>query len=159
VVGRREYLLKLERNLMLGSGRWVADFVESFWSQPVGDVTFDLIVRGGMRPQGFALSKIVALLTTPNYQVACFAHSGGAELKRLPGVLRAVRTYMKDNQLAWAWLVIPHQGGLPSKVRARVEKDDARELGIALVDLTTQEIVASRSYVGRRMGRFVRCFK
>lgn len=159
MLSTREYLLKLERNLMVGSGRWVADFVESFWNHPVGDVTFDLLIRGGMRPKGFVVSRVVALLTTPNYQVACFGYTGDPELKRLPSVLRAVRNYMQDHQVEWAWLVIPHEGEFPSKVRARVEKNDLRELGIALVDLTTQEIVASRSYVGRRMSRFVRCFK
>ena len=159
MLSTREYLLKLERSLMTGGGRWVADFVESFWDYPVGDTTFDFLIRGGMRPKGFAISKVVALLTTPNYQVACFAHSGGPELKRLPSMLRAMRSYMQDHELEWSWLVIPHEGGVPPKVKARVEKNDVRELGIALVDLTTEEIVASRSYVGRRMSRIVKCFK
>lgn len=159
MLSTREYLLKLERNLMVGSGRWVADFVESFWDYPIGDVTFSLLVRGGMRARGFAVSKVVALLTTPDYQVACFAYSGDPELKRLSNVQRAVHSYMQNQKLEWAWLVIPHEGECSAKARARVEEEDRRELGIALVDLTTQEIVASRSYVGRRMSRFIKCFK
>ena len=159
MLSTREYLLKLERNLMVGSGRWVADFRESWWDYSAGDVIFDLLIRGGMRPKGFVVSKVVAWLTTPDYQVACFGYAGHPEPRKLPSVLRAIRNYMQDHQVEWAWLVVPHEGGVPDKVRARVEKNNLRELGIALVDLTTQEIVASRSYVGRRMSRFIRCFK
>lgn len=27
----KDYLVKLEKNLMVGGGRWIADFNESFW--------------------------------------------------------------------------------------------------------------------------------
>jgi hypothetical protein len=155
----REYLLKLEHNLMLGGGRWVADFVESFWDYPIGDVTFGMFIRGGMRPKGLALSKLVALITMPDYRVTCFAYVGDPDLKRLSVVLKAVRHHMKDQEIEWSWLVIPGESAFSPQARAAVEKDDTRELGIALVDLSAQEIIASRSYVGRRMGRFIGCFK
>jgi len=156
MLGRREYLLRLEQSLMLGSGRWVADFVESFWDCTADGVTFDLLVRGGMRARGFAVSRVVALLTTPDYRVACFAYSGDRELS---AVLQTTRGYMQERQLEWAWLVIIREGAFPARLRAQVERDDRRELGIALVNLATQEIVTSRSYVGRRMDRFIRCFR
>lgn len=144
---------------MAGSGRWVADFVESFWDHPAGDMTFDMLVRGGMRAKGFVVSKIVATLTTPNYQVACCVHSNDSELKGLSRVVHAVRNYMAEQELEWAWLVIPRQAGISARARSRVERNDERDLGIALVDLASQEIVASRSYVGRRMSRFITCFR
>ena len=84
----REYLLKLERNLMVGSGRWVADFTESFWDYPLGDIVFDMAVTATVRPKGFFLSRVAAWLTTPNYYVACFVYSGDPGLKSLNEVLR-----------------------------------------------------------------------
>jgi hypothetical protein len=159
MLSTREYLLKLEYNLMLGGGRWVADFIESFWDYPVGDVTFGLFIRGGMRPKGFALSKLAAAITMPNYRVACFGYAGDSELRRLSTILNAMRRYMKEQETQWSWLVIPGESTFSPQTRATVEKNDTRELGIALVDLSAQEVITNRSYVGRRMGRFVRCFK
>jgi hypothetical protein len=40
-----------------------------------------------------------------------------------------------------------------------VQNTSIREIGIALVDLSSQEIVNSESHWGRRMIRFIRCFK
>jgi len=158
MLSTREYMLRLERDLMVGAGRWVADFVESFWGYRLGDVTFDLYVRGGMRPKGFALSRLVATLTLPNYRAACYVFAGDGELKRLPALIKALRRDMEQQETKWSWLVIPAEGAFSPQARASVEGNTASELGIALVDLAAQEIVTSSSYVGRRMGRFVRCF-
>jgi hypothetical protein len=159
MLSTREYLLKLERNLMVGGGRWVADFSESFWDYPLGDVTFAMFIRGGMRPKGLALSRFVAFITVPNYRVACFAYAGDPSLKRLPAAIKAARRCMEGQEIEWSWLVFPGEGAFSPQARARIEKNDARELGIALVDLSAQEIVTSRSYVGRRMSRFINCFR
>jgi hypothetical protein len=154
-----DYLLALERNLMTGSGRWVADFNESFWEYPLEAVAFDMFITATMRPKGFFLSRVAAWLTTPNYYVACFAHSKDPTLKRLNETLRTIGAFLKQQEYAWAWLVIPHEGPFSRKAMSMVENTKIREIGIALVDVSSQEIVSSDSHWGRRMVRFVRCFE
>ena len=155
----KDYLLRLEDNLMLGGGKWVADFNESFWEYPLGDLVFDMFITATVRHKGFFLSKFVGWLTTPNYHVACFAYSKDPELKRLHEILTTISRLLKKEDLAWAWLVIPHEGSFSRKVKAMVERNDNREIGIALVDLSSQEIINAQSYWARRMTRFIKCFK
>jgi hypothetical protein len=159
MLSTREYILKLERDLMVGSGRWVADFVESFWGYDVDGVLFDLFVHGGMRPQGYALSRLVARFAMPDYLAACFVHTAPPDLAKLSTILKAVRRHMKDRELQWSWLVLPGEQPFTSDARSRVEKNNVKELGIALVDLSSEDVVTNGSYPGRRMARFVRCFK
>lgn len=154
-----DYLVRLENNLMLGSGRWVADFTESFWKYPMGDVVFDMFVTATMRPKGFFLSRVAAWLTTPNYYVACFAYSQDPELKHLHQVLNTISTFLKQQEFAWAWLVVPHEGPFSRKAESMVQSTALREIGIALVDLSSQEVVNSESHVGRGLVKVVRCFK
>jgi len=155
----KDYLLKLEDNLMLGGGRWVADFNESFWEYPLGDLVFDMFITATVRHKGFFLSKFVGWLTTPNYHVACFAYSKDPELKRLHEILTTISRLLKKEDLAWAWLVIPHEGSFSRKARAMVERNDSKEIGIALVDLSSQEIIKGASFWSAKMPRFIKCFK
>ena len=155
MLSTREYLLRLEQNLMLGSGRWVADFNESFWDYTVNDVTFAMLVSGGMRPKGFALSKIASVFLMPDYHAACFAYTDDPGLKRLPSVHQAVERYMKDDKVNWSWVVVSHEGAFSQQARANVERNESQNVGIALVDLQAGEIITNRSYIGRRMGRYV----
>ncbi len=155
----RDYLLKLEDNLMVGGGRWVADFNESFWDYSMGDLVFDMFIAATVRPKGFFLSRVAAWLTTPNYYVACFAYSKDPGLKRLHELLATISKFLKEEEFAWAWLVIPHEGSFSAKARAIVEHNDSREIGIALVDLDSQEIISAPSYWGRTMTRFIKCFR
>ena len=154
-----DYLVRLEDNLMLGSARWTADFTESFWEYPMGDVVFDMFVTATVRPKGFFLSKVAAWLTTPNYYVACFAYSQDPELKQLHPVLNTIATFLKQQEFAWAWLVVPQEGPFSRKAKSKVQSTTLREIGIALVDLSSQEVVNSESHVGRRLVKIVRCFK
>jgi hypothetical protein len=154
----RNYLVKLEHNLMVGGGRWVADFNESFWEYPLGDLVFDMFIRAKVRPSGFTLSRWVAWLNIPNYYVACFAQSKHPELKHLYEMRRTISKFLEEEEFAWAWLVIPHEGSFSRKARSMVENDESREIGIALVDLSSQEIVTASSHWGRRMSKFIGCF-
>lgn len=155
----RDYLLKLEENLMLGGGRWVADFNESYWEYPLGDLVFDMFITATVRPKGFFLSRVAAWLTTPNYYVACFAYSKDPGLKRLHEMLTTISKFLKEEEFAWAWLVIPQEGSFSRKATAMVKNTDSREIGIALVDLESQEIINAASYWSRRMTRFIKCFQ
>ena len=106
----KDYLLKLENNLMVGSGRWIADFNESFWNYKINNLTFDFFLWGGMRPKGFALSRIAAVLILPNYNAACFACAGGLELMQLSPIVSAIHQVAEAKKIDWSWLVIVHEG-------------------------------------------------
>jgi hypothetical protein len=155
----KDYLVKLEDNLMVGGGRWVADFNESFWDYPMGGLVFDVFITATVRPKGFFLSKVAAWLTTPNYYVACFAYSKDPTLKHLHEVLTTISRFLKEEEFAWAWLVLPNEGAFSRKARAMVESTDTNEIGIALVDLNSKEIIKGASFWSGRMARFIKCFK
>ncbi len=154
----KDYLVKLEKNLMVGGGRWIADFNESFWEYSLGDLVFDMFVRASVRPKGFAPSQWQAWLTIPDYQVACFAYSKDPQLKYLYAVLTTISAFLRESELAWAWLVMCHEGPFSRKARAMVEHNVNTEIGLALVDVSSQEIITASSYLARRMGRLLACF-
>ena len=159
MLATRDYLLTLENNLMLGSGRWIADFKESFWDFRVGNITFDMLILGNTRPKGFLLSRIFARLTLPAHRVACFVRSEDPELEHLGTLTKSVGRYMKEQDLTWSWLVLPGESRFAKRAKAAVQKNNLREVGIALVDLSAQEVITNDSYLGRRMRQLVGRFK
>ncbi|MBI2845056.1 MAG: hypothetical protein HYX86_00775, partial [Chloroflexi bacterium] len=44
-----DYLGNLERDLMLGGGRWIVDFNEAFRDYELDGLKFDLLLIGSMR--------------------------------------------------------------------------------------------------------------
>ncbi len=154
-----EYLLRLEKNLLMGSARWIADFTESFRHYKIEDTVWDMVVRGHMRGKGLFLSRIFAYLNLPDYQVACFVATRDLGDSDLRGLVKCIQGYMKDEELDWCWLVLPKEGPFSSRLRAALEKIDYRELGIALVDISTRQIFTNPSYVGQRLRDQVKCFR
>jgi hypothetical protein len=155
----RDYLVKLENNLMDGSGRWIADFSESFWDFQIGNTNFDMVIRGNTRPKGFFISRFFAWLTLPAYRVACFVYSEDTELKHLGKLTKTIRDYMEEQEMTWAWLVLTGENSFTRKAKAGIQKNTVEEIGIALVDLNAQEVITNDSVLGRRMTQFVRAFK
>lgn len=155
----KDYLIKLENNLMLGSGRWIADFTESFWDFHVGDTNFDMVILGNTRPKGFLLSRFFAWLTLPAFRVACFAYSEDTQLKRLETLTKSIKDYMEEEEMTWSWLVLTGEEPFTRKAKAGIQKNKSQDIGIALVDLAAQEVITNDSVLGRRMPRFVRTFK
>lgn len=154
-----EYVLRLEKNLMTGSARWIADFTESFRNYQIGETVLDMMVRGHMRGKGLFLSRLFAYLSLPNYQAACFVYTHELEESGLRRLVKRLLSYMKREGLEWAWLVLPKEGAFSDQLRTAVEKINIREIGIALVDISSQEIVTDQSYVGRRSRDHVKCFR
>lgn len=153
------YLNKLEQNLMTGSARWIADFVESYRDHTVGGIRFDMLVRGKTRTKGFFLSNVMSYFILPNYQVACFVCKSDEARRGLYPLLKIVSGYMEAEELHWCWFVILGHGSFPNPLRKSVERDDTKEVGVALVDLGHQEIVTNDTFLGRRMVRHIRCFR
>ncbi len=154
-----EYLLRLEKNMLMGSARWIADFTESFRHYAIEGTVWDMVVRGHMRGKGLFLSRLFAYLSLPNYQVACFAYTRERGDSDLHGLVKCIQGYMEAEELDWCWLVLPQEGPFSSRLRAALEKIDYRELGIALVNISSREIFTNPSYVGKRLRDHVKCFR
>lgn len=151
----QEYLLRLERNLILGSGRWVANFNEAFRDFQVGDVSFDLMVRGNTRSGGFFLSRLFATLVLPDYQVACFVYAKELKKSLLHHIVDLLRTYMKENGVKWVWLVLAKEGAFSEGLKEAVSRITHREIGVALLDVETGE-AHTNPHMGQKMVRYVR---
>ncbi|HDN80418.1 MAG: hypothetical protein DRI61_02115 [Chloroflexi bacterium] len=151
----REYLSKLERNLILGSGRWVANFNESFRDFLLGGYSFAMMVRGSTRSGGFFLSRLFATLALPDYNVACFVYAGEVKKSTLQTIVGLLRKYMQENDIRWSWLVVPREGPFSEGLKDAVSRMDFREIGVALLDLTSGEI-HTNPHMGRKMIRYVR---
>ena len=124
----RTYLTKLERNLMTGTGHWIADFTESFRDFALEGITFDMFVKGNTRAKGFLMSRVTSFLLTPNYYVACFAYSGPFEPGTLPALTRSILDYLTKREMTWAWLVLVLTETPSAKLRKQVENWNQREL-------------------------------
>jgi len=152
-------LVQIEKSLMLGKGRWIADFTESFRNWNVNDITFDVFIQGNTRMKGFLLSRLFSATVNPNYQVGCYIVSADpakdVDRKSLMKMLHAVRASMKENEMKWAWLFI-----LCAKVAAAqkklVESIKDQSIGIALVDVDSKNVTSSDSYIGKQAKRFIK---
>jgi hypothetical protein len=145
------YLTELERELMLGSGRWAADFTESFRHTTVAGATFDALVRGNTRPRGFLLSRVFATLLAPDYQVACLVRVGPASLDRLRELASSALAAVGELGLAWAWAVAVAPSPLSEPVRRWTQAFSDRRLGLGVVSLASGEVVTAESFLGRQL--------
>jgi hypothetical protein len=149
----------MEKTLMLGKGRWIADFTESFRNWNVGDVAFDAFIQGNTRMKGFLLSRLFSATVNPNYQVGCFIVSADRvkdfDRKSLMRMLHAVRASMKENEMKWAWLFILCAKAADFQKKL-VESIKDQSVGIALVEVDSKNIVSSDSYIGKQARRFVK---
>ncbi len=152
-------IVSIEKSLMMGRGRWIADFTESFRNFKINDVTFDAFLRGNTRMKGFLLSRVFSATVNPNYSVGCFITSFDVikdlDKKSFGKLLQAVRSSIKENEMKWAWLFI-----LSDKVtdaqRKLVESIKDQFVGVALIDAASKNIVHSDSYIGKQAKRFIK---
>lgn len=154
-----DYLLEVERNLIFGAGRWVAEFNEAFRNFPVSNHTFDLFVRGGTRPKGFLLSRLFAYFSLPSYNVALFAKHVPEDEFNLEDLMDAVMNRAAENNIRWTWLVLIRSGNFTDKLVETVRVFDKPELGISLVNLAEHDVDTSSNILGRKALSLVRIFK
>lgn len=154
-----EHVAELEKNLMTGRGRWIADFNESRKNVRISDVEFEAVIEGNTRVKGFLLSRLFSFLANPNYEVCCFILGArpGRELdsESFTKALAAVRSYMKKKEVKWSWLFIFTTEGT-NNLRGTVQKMDDKAIGVVLADLNSKEVFHSNSYLGKQAKRFIR---
>lgn len=154
-----DYLLKVEQNLLLGSGRWVAEFNEAFRDFPLGRHTFDLYVRGGTRPKGFLLSRLFAYFSLPSYNVGLFAKHIPEDDFSLNELVKTVRDRAREKNIRWVWLVLIRSGPFADRMVEKVDAFDDPEPGVSLVSLEDKDIDTSSNLLGRKSPSLLRAFK
>jgi hypothetical protein len=154
-----EHMAKLEEGLMSGRGRWIADFNESHRNVRIGDIEFDMLIKGNTRMKGFLLSRLFSFLLNPNYSVSCFILSTKSARKldqsSLRKVLASIRSYMKKKEIKWSWLFIFSTEKAQS-LENIIQKIDDQTIGVVLVDINSKEMFHSNSYLGKQAKRFVK---
>lgn len=154
-----EKMTKIEKSLMLSRGRWVADFNESFRNFKVNDVGFDTFIRGNTRMRGFLLSRVFSATVNPNYSVGCFVVSAETakdlDRKSVGRLLQAIRSYIKENDMRWAWLFILSYK-VSTELKKIVESIKDQFIGVAVLDVDTGDVVHSDSYIGKQAQRFIK---
>jgi hypothetical protein len=152
-------LNKLEKEMMKGRGRWVADFNESFRNYRVGDVTFDIFISGNTRVKGFIFSRVFSFFLNPNYEVGFFAVSTDLENQPNPRRLRkwilAVKSCMEKSEMKWAWLAFVGEG-LNDSVKKCVQEATDSKVGVAYLDISSHQVVSADTYLGRQLKKYVR---
>ena len=152
-------MTKIEKSLMVGRGRWIADFTESFRDFRINDVAFNVFVRGNTRMKGFLLSRVFSATVNPNYSVACFMISTETvrdfDRKFLGKLLQAVRSYIKENEMRWAWLILLSVKSTDT-LKKLVESLKDQFIGVVLIDASSGHIVHSDSYIGKQAKRFIK---
>jgi len=150
-------LLLIEKELMAGRGKWIADFTESKRSFKLGGITFDLLIRGGTKVKGFLLSRILSYFVSPNYLVACFIYKAkeGSHVDRtlLQKMLGTIKKFMEKEELHWSWLIVLQQR-YPEPLKKFVNDLGSREVGVVLYDVGSREI-SYNSPLGKQMAKHV----
>ena len=144
----------LERGLIGGRARWVADLREFFRRFRIGDTTFDLYARGGTRNRGFLMSRFFAWSALPNYDVALLCVSSesvrpGLTSEKLRKVIDDVLYLVRKEELKWAWLIVFLNSTVPAWGVSLVSRYDRQELGLSLASTTTGQVVVRANQIGR----------
>jgi len=152
-------LAVLEKEMMKGRGRWVADFNESFRAYRVGDVTFDLFISGNTRTKGFLLSRLFSFFLNPNYEVGFFAIDAHdrdeLNARRLRKWILAAKSHMAKSEMRWAWLVLVGQSPSDSAKKCIREATD-KNVGIAYLDLDSRQVISADTFLGRQLKKYIK---
>jgi hypothetical protein len=149
----------LERRLISGGARWIADLTEFFRDHRIGDSVFDLYARGRTRNSGFLISRFFSWTVLPNYSVALFCvdeGKGDLGMERLRNRIDVVTKFSKSEDLKWAWLIVFSSRNIQPSVVSFVSRYDKRELGLAVASIASKQIVLSNNQVGRSIEKYLR---
>ncbi|RLG63509.1 hypothetical protein DRO02_06445 [archaeon] len=141
-------LTSIEKELMLGGGRWIAEFNESFRDFRVRDVKFHLYVRGKLRGKGLFISRIISYLFTPDYLLGCFVYEAGENVKvsrkQLSRMMEAMSERMRKDELRFSWLIVL-QDKVHEPLKNFVRRISRPDIGILLYERTSGELVHDRN--------------
>ena len=144
---------------MVGRGRWIADFTESFRDHQVNDVIFDAFVRGNTRSSGFLISRLYSFFLNPNYEVACYLLGVGSDKKIDQKTVRktilAVKDSMRTNETKWAWLYLLG-GSIDPAAAEAVRGFLDQTVGMVCVGTTMREVINNDTFLGRQARKYMK---
>jgi hypothetical protein len=153
----------LERDILAGRLRWIADLDETFRNRYVEGQIFELFARGQTRSKGFLLSQFFAWTVLPNYKVSLFAKAVRDRANFLRGnlteLIQLIARNMERNNLKWAWLVLLFEGDPPSRISTLIEEYNRNEIGIASVNTYSGSVLTSNNLLGKALVKHMRLNK
>jgi len=154
---RSALVSKLEKELMKGKARWLANFNESFENYRVNDVTFDIFIHGNTRVKGFLLSRFFSYIANPAYEVGCYLYASERRLNRsiLRKIVPTTKSSMDANEMKWCWLIMIADQ-IDNEVKDLIEKISDRGLAAIAVETHTGMITNSKNFLGRQARKFVK---
>jgi hypothetical protein len=142
----------LERGLIRGRAKWVADLTEFFRDYRMGDTIFSLYAIGRTRNSGFLISRFFAWTVLPNYSVSLFCVDEGNSILSVETVrnrINQVTRISQDKELQWAWLILFSDRNIPPSIVSHVSRYDKRELGIGVASTVSKQVVLSNNQIGK----------
>ena len=147
----------MERDLIGGRAKWIADLTEFFRNHRIRDTMFDLYARGRTRNRGLFISRFFAWTVLPDYGVSLLcvdvARLGGLNSEKLRKTMDDALYLASEDDLKWIWLVIFFPRELPAWAVSFVERYDKKELGMAIASLLSGQVVVSNNQVGKSIGK------
>jgi hypothetical protein len=146
-----EYLPLVEKKIFK-KGKVISTWYTSARKQRVGVVTADLLVRGNMAVKGFLLSRAWSW-TTPRWETLAvvFAHRKPEKASRdqLEKLVAETEKYMLKNYIKWSWLVYVSESGFEDETVDFTTSRLKREIGILLVDLSSNNLTYNKVLVSK----------
>jgi hypothetical protein len=143
---------ELEREILEGRARWVADLSETFRDYLLNGHRFEMFARGQTRGQGFMLSRFFAWTVLPNYKVSLYVRvvrdSANFQRGNLLGLLRMLSNEMEKRNVKWVWLVLFFEGDPPQRIASVVQEYSRKEIGIGCVNAYSGAVVVSKNVLG-----------
>ncbi len=147
----------LERGLIGGRARWIADLNEFFRNHRIRETTFDLYARGRTRNKGFLISRFFAWTVLPDYNVTLLSINasrlGSLTSDKLRALMEDALYLVKEHELQWVWLVIVLGQEIPAWAVSFVSRYDRKELGLALASTSSGQVVVSNNQIGQSIGK------
>jgi len=155
----QEVVDKLEREMMMGKGRWVADFNESFRDFRLGTTVFDVALQGNTRVRGFLLSRLFSFMLNPNYNVGCFILSSN-KVRRLDtalvkNVVQLIKGWMMEKGVRWSWLFLIMQKA-DGSLKRFVKEVPEEAIGVILADVEAREILHNNTFLGKQGRKYIK---
>lgn len=153
---------RLERGLLHGGSRWIADLTEFFREYRVDDTTFALYAKGKTRSSGFLLSRFAAWTILPNYTVGLFCVNEGDAVLSTERIRRRMDLVTKISEregFHWAWLIILSDRNVSPGVQSYVSHYDKKELGVGVGSTSSGQMVLSNNQIGKSIGGQLRLNK
>lgn len=152
-----DLLTTIERELMVGGGRWLGEFNEAFRDFEVESTKFNVYVRGRLRGKGFIISRIIMQLLTPDYLLGCFVYKADrgtqVSMTHLSRMIEAMKRRMKEDDLRFSWLIII-QKRFQNPLKRYVKRISRSDFGVILCETSPGELTYDEG-LGKTMAKRV----